>query len=97
MLSCNRAIAVAGRLGRTIRMHLITDPLIYECKDGYSIILIIVESHIAVHTEGEFINIDIFSCKDFDSEKAAAFCIDNFNIIDIINQGMIYRKFGGRI
>jgi S-adenosylmethionine decarboxylase len=39
---------------------------------GISGIVIIAESHISIHTfvEYSFVNIDIFSCKDFDSEKA---------------------------
>lgn len=39
---------------------------------GISGFVIIAESHISVHTfpERQYINIDIFSCKDFDTSKA---------------------------
>jgi S-adenosylmethionine decarboxylase len=40
---------------------------------GISGFVIIAESHIAIHTfpERSYMNIDIFSCLDFDTEKAA--------------------------
>ena len=44
-----------------------------ELEDwGISGFVFIAESHIAVHTfvERNYINIDIFSCKDFDTDKA---------------------------
>jgi len=39
---------------------------------GISGFVFIAESHIAIHTfvERSYINIDIFSCKDFDTQKA---------------------------
>jgi S-adenosylmethionine decarboxylase len=39
---------------------------------GISGFVFIAESHIAIHTfvEQNYINIDVFSCKDFDTEKA---------------------------
>jgi S-adenosylmethionine decarboxylase len=39
---------------------------------GVSGIVLIAESHISIHTfvERKFVNIDIFSCKDFNAEKA---------------------------
>jgi S-adenosylmethionine decarboxylase len=39
---------------------------------GISGLILIAESHISIHTfvEYSFVNIDVFSCKDFDSEKA---------------------------
>ena len=39
---------------------------------GVSGFVIIAESHISVHTfpERNYINIDLFSCRDFDTEKA---------------------------
>ncbi|MBF8267387.1 MAG: S-adenosylmethionine decarboxylase proenzyme [Dehalococcoidia bacterium] len=41
---------------------------------GVSGFVIIAESHISIHTfpERSYVNIDVFSCKDFDNEKALA-------------------------
>lgn len=41
---------------------------------GVSGFVIIAESHISVHTfpDRGYINVDVFSCKDFDTEKALA-------------------------
>jgi S-adenosylmethionine decarboxylase len=41
---------------------------------GISGFVFIAESHIAVHTfvERNYVNIDVFSCKDFDTDKAIA-------------------------
>jgi len=39
---------------------------------GISGFVLIAESHISIHTfpERDYVNIDIFSCKDFDAEQA---------------------------
>ena len=43
---------------------------------GVSGFVLIAESHISIHTfvERAYVNIDIFSCKDFDAEQALAIC-----------------------
>lgn len=45
---------------------------------GVSGIVLIAESHIALHTfpEKEFFTLDIFSCKDFDVRKAVDIALD---------------------
>lgn len=52
---------------------------------GVSGFVLIAESHISIHTfpERKYINIDIFSCKIFDSEIAANFMKDKFIMNDI--------------
>jgi len=47
-------------------------------KGGISAFVIIAESHISIHTfiEQAFASLDIFSCKDFDVEKAEKFAIE---------------------
>ncbi|MBM3229714.1 adenosylmethionine decarboxylase [Candidatus Parvarchaeota archaeon] len=47
---------------------------------GVSGIVLIAESHISVHTfvEKEYASIDIFSCKDFDVEKAEKAIVSKF-------------------
>jgi len=49
---------------------------------GISGFVLIAESHITVHTFAErcYINMDIFSCKDFDAEKVIADFKDKFRL-----------------
>jgi len=49
---------------------------------GISGFVFIAESHIGIHTfvEQNYINIDIFSCKDFDTEKAIEDCREGFQL-----------------
>lgn len=53
-------------------------------KWGISGVVIIAESHIAFHTfpEDNFIALDVFSCKDFDVEKAVSFIVKGFKAQD---------------
>ncbi len=64
-----------------IGMHKIGGPYLLDCpanskswdKGGVSAIVIIAESHISIHTfpgNDGYMNIDIFSCKQFDVEQA---------------------------
>lgn len=71
------------RLPELIGMHKISIPQIlpYKGRDGsfdkggISAFVLIAESHIAIHTfiEQRYATVDIFSCKDFDSEKATSY------------------------
>ena len=62
----------------TIHMTKITPPNVYTYRGptpedwGLSGFVIIAESHISVHTfpDRDYINIDVFSCKEFDTELA---------------------------
>ena len=71
-----------------IGMTKIADPHVYtyhapKHEDwGVSGFVIIAESHISVHSfpERHYINIDVFSCKDFDSEKAQQELIRIFDL-----------------
>ena len=49
---------------------------------GISGFVIIAESHIAIHTfpERGFLTLDIFSCKDFEIEKAIDLVVESFEI-----------------
>jgi S-adenosylmethionine decarboxylase len=60
------------------------DPSLRSGEDwGISGFVFIAESHISVHTfvEQNYVNIDIFSCKDFDAEKAIKDFQDGFQLI----------------
>ena len=62
----------------TLGMNIIHGPVVlpYSAPDpldsGISGFVVIAESHISVHTfpARDYINIDIFSCRSFDSDKA---------------------------
>ena len=72
------------RLGMT----KITDPKVLrynapvESDSGITGFVVIAESHISVHTfpHRRYVNIDIFSCKSFDSEKALREVQDIFGL-----------------
>ena len=52
---------------------------------GVSGFVLIAESHISVHTfpARNYINVDIFSCKRFDAEKALAEVKEFFSLKDV--------------
>ncbi len=49
---------------------------------GFSGFVFIAESHISIHTFVErcYVNIDVFSCKDFDAEQAVKFFKEKFQL-----------------
>jgi len=61
---------------------------------GVSGFVLIAESHISIHTFPErfYINIDVFSCKEFDAERAIKEFKQNFGLTDvrsyILNRGL---------
>jgi S-adenosylmethionine decarboxylase len=61
---------------------------------GVSGFVLIAESHISIHTFPEkfYINIDVFSCKEFDAERAIKEFKQNFGLIEvrsyILNRGL---------
>ena len=59
---------------------------------GVSGLVFIAESHISLHTfvERNFINIDVFSCKDFDAERVMRDMMDKFELIKM--RGCIVRR-----
>ena len=65
---------------------------------GVSGFVIIAESHIAIHTYPEigFLALDVFSCKDFDLEKAVSFAVRKFSLTryghKLLNRGEDYPK-----
>lgn len=63
---------------------------------GVSAFVLIAESHISIHTfpERSYINIDIFSCKEFDAEQAIKDFQQKFGLAEvrsyILNRGLQY-------
>ncbi len=72
-------------------MNAISEPQIKEYHGskiedwGLSGFVLIAESHISVHTfpEKQFVNVDIFSCKQFDVELSLAIVKKQFRINEI--------------
>ena len=71
-----------------IGMTKISDPIVFRYSGskpedwGVSGLVFIAESHISLHTfvERKFINIDVFSCKDFDAERIMEDMRDKFGL-----------------
>jgi S-adenosylmethionine decarboxylase len=76
--------AYPGKIGMT----KISDPIVFRYSGskpedwGVSGLVFIGESHISLHTfvERKFINIDVFSCKDFDAERIMEDMRDKFGL-----------------
>ena len=66
----------------------------YVADDGYTITQIIKESHIVLHTQGDWINFDLFSCKWFFVSEVVRFFQEAFNIVEIRNIQILQRPFG---
>jgi S-adenosylmethionine decarboxylase len=73
-------------LPEKIHMTKITQPYVFPYSGlvpedkGVTGFVVIAESHISVHTfqEKDYVFIDLFSCKNFDVEKAAKYLIEAF-------------------
>jgi len=71
-----------------IGMNRISPPYVLkyvgpELEDwGISGFVFIAESHISIHTfvERNYVNIDVFSCKDFDADKAIKDFLEGFQL-----------------
>lgn len=71
-----------------IGMTRITEPFVFRYLGdkpeewGYSGFVFIAESHISFHTfvEQNYINIDVFSCRDFDTELAVKHLKEQFHL-----------------
>ena len=76
--------AYPGKIGMT----KISDPIVFRYSGakpedwGVSGLVFIAESHISLHTfvERAFINIDVFSCKNFDAERIIRDMRDKFEL-----------------
>ncbi|MFH1285673.1 MAG: adenosylmethionine decarboxylase [Candidatus Micrarchaeota archaeon] len=76
---------VLDELPDFIGMQKITPPYIFHYAGGekpedcgFSGVVIIAESHISLHSfpEKGFVTFDIYSCKDFDTERASEYLIN---------------------
>ncbi len=84
---------ILDELPDIINMHKISKPQIikYPGKEGSfdrggcSGFVLIAESYISIHTfvDQRHASVDIFSCKNFDTNKAVDYLIDKFNPIKV--------------
>ncbi len=86
-----------------IGMTKIGGPYMFEYQapdpaySGVSGLVVIAESHIALHTfpELDYFTMDIFSCKNFDHEKAIAYIRDAFDVKEmdrmLVQRGLTFR------
>ncbi len=65
---------------KRIQMTKITEPYIVKIPEGFAGMVLIAESHISVHTNTKKKKkyVDIFSCKDFDKNRALKYIITYF-------------------
>jgi len=87
-----------------IGMHKIMPPYVFKYSGkvpedwGISGVVLIAESHISIHTfpDKEHAFIDIFSCKDFDTDFARSQLVDIFTAthheVVLLNRGMEFPK-----
>ncbi len=95
---------VLDEMPEAMEMTKVLPPFVFEytgarAEDaGVTGVVIIAESHIAIHTfpEKRFISVDIFSCKEFDLRKAVDYLVETFEIgrydTYLINRGKEYPK-----
>lgn len=91
------------KLPNIINMNKITQPYVFRYdgrfpeEAGITGCVIIAESHISLHTypKKAFAFVDVFSCKDFDTDKAKDYIIDYFlsksPIYNIIYRGKYFQ------
>ncbi|WP_245958825.1 adenosylmethionine decarboxylase [Meiothermus luteus] len=95
---------VLDRLPEEMEMTKVLPPVVQRYPaalgqaEGITGVVIIAESHIAIHTfpAQRFISVDIFSCKEFDLGKALGYVVERFEIgryeTYLINRGKEYPK-----
>lgn len=74
--------ATPGAIGMTPIMPL----TILQNGGNWVGIQVIAESHIAIHTKGKQVHVDIFSCKPFDVETAIELVIDYLDLLEFRSQ-----------
>ena len=91
-------------LPRRIDMTVVLPPSVTEHHglseedSGYTGVVIIAESHIAIHTfpKRGFVSVDIFSCKEFDTQHALNYLVEQLDIgrydTHFINRGKEFPK-----
>lgn len=84
-------LGILNQLPAKLSMTKIMEPLVIEWVDkfatspGYSGFVMIAESHISVHTfpDQDYVFIDIFSCRYFDTQKAIDYLTEAFGAREV--------------
>ena len=66
-----------------IDMEIICGPMVVEKEDFVAGIVIIAESHIAVHATPRLAYVDIFSCKSFDVAHARLYTLEALGLTQL--------------
>ena len=90
---------VLDELPDRIRMTKIMPPYTFRYNGvkpedwGVSGFVLIAESHIGIHTfpERGLINVDVFSCKEFDTDAVLAYVKDAFAIAGKVESQVLHR------
>ncbi len=93
-----------NNLTKEIKMTKISGPHVLKYKDkwaktpGVTGVVVFAESHCSVHTfpDNDYVFLDVFSCKEFDTKKASDFIRREFNIknmkIKVFKRGINFQK-----
>ena len=95
-----------GELPKIIGMNKIAEPYAVSYpgnpktfdRGGVSAVVLIAESHISIHTfpSYNYMNVDIFSCKEFDTDRAADIIIKAFEAKkfekNVLDRGLEFPK-----
>jgi len=88
---------ILNNLPEVIGMTKIMPPYVVKYTEGkvsqdwgISGFVMIAESHISIHTfpEKDYVFVDVFSCRDFETEKAAKYLISAFRAKKAVKQMM---------
>ena len=77
--------AILNELPGRIGMHILAGPIVVEGvqeNPGWTGFVIIDKSHISIHTfnDGNMISVDLFSCKNFDTDKVLEYLEENIKM-----------------
>lgn len=62
----------------------------YIDENNYDLLQVIAESHISIHKKGKLVEIDVFSCKDFNEKALLKLIENNESNIKIVNRGIYF-------
>ena len=77
------------RCPHVIEMTPLLNPLVYRGDSGgWAGVVVIAESHIAVHSQGTEVHVDIFSCKSFDQDRAIQEAAERLGLVELRHQAL---------
>ena len=81
---------ILDELPDLMEMTKVSPPIVFPYKGGITGFIVIATSHIAIHTFPDdcYVFLDVFSCKDFDIDKAASFLVEKFKAEGVHQQNI---------